>query len=54
MAAISFGFDIAAYHLDEPNGPLSGEEVQVTNGIIAKDKDESALEEARVQPEDIK
>lgn len=45
MAAIAFGFDVAANHWCVQNGPLSREEVQVSNRLIT---------DAEVQNEAIK
>lgn len=54
MAAISFGFDAAPHHQHEQNGPLSREEVQVSNGLITKDNADGSPEKAEVQNEAIK
>lgn len=54
MAAISFGFDTAPHHLHEQNRPLSREEAQVSNKLIAEDNADSAREKAEVQNEAIK
>lgn len=54
MAAISFGFDTTPHHLHGQNRPLSGEEVQVSNKLIAKDEADGTWEKAEVRHEAIK
>lgn len=46
-----FGFDTAPHHLHEQRRPLSGEEAQVSNRLIAKD---SAADGAREREQKFK